>query len=213
MAISAELGMLQVTMSPKPLRILVIDQNKIRASIIEEGLRQGGGVDVVIVDDLSRLMRHVVDTDPDVIIIDLESPDRDTLEHAFLVSRTVRRPIAMFVDTSDTASTEAAIDAGVSAYVVDGLRKDRVKPILDMAVRRFNAVDRLRRELEEAKSELAERKTIDRAKGILMRTKGLNEEQAYQLLRKTAMNQNRKIAQVAESLVLSFSMLNDEDPK
>ena len=213
MAISAELGMLQVTMSPKPLRILVIDQNKIRASIIEEGLRQGDDVDVVIVDDLTRLMRHVVDTDPDVIIIDLESPDRDMLEHAFLVSRTVRRPIAMFVDSSDTASTEAAIDAGVSAYVVDGLRKDRVKPILDMAVRRFNAVDRLRRELEEAKSELAERKTIDRAKGILMRTKGLNEEQAYQLLRKTAMNQNRKIAQVAESLVLSFSMLNDEDPK
>lgn len=205
--------MLQVTMSPKPLRILVIDQNKIRASIIEEGLRQGDDVDVVIVDDLTRLMRHVVDTDPDVIIIDLESPDRDMLEHAFLVSRTVRRPIAMFVDSSDTASTEAAIDAGVSAYVVDGLRKDRVKPILDMAVRRFNAVDRLRRELEEAKSELAERKTIDRAKGILMRTKGLNEEQAYQLLRKTAMNQNRKIAQVAESLVLSFSMLNDEDPK
>ena len=213
MAISAELGMLQVTMSPKPLRILVIDQNKIRASIIEEGLRQGDDVDVVIVDDLTRLMRHVVDTDPDVIIIDLESPDRDMLEHAFLVSRTVRRPIAMFVDSSDTASTEAAIDAGVSAYVVDGLRKDRVKPILDMAVRRFNAVDRLRRELEEAKSELAERKTIDRAKGILMRTKGLNEEQAYQLLRKTAMNQNRKIAQVAESLVLSFSLLNDEDPK
>jgi two-component system, response regulator / RNA-binding antiterminator len=203
----------KVTMSPKPLRILVIDRNKIRASIIEEGLRQGDDVDVVIVDELSGLMRHVVDIDPDVIIIDLESPDRDTLEHAFVVSRTVRRPIAMFVDKSDTASTEAAIDAGVSAYVVDGLRMDRVKPILDTAVRRFNAVDRLRRELEEAKSELAERKTIDRAKGILMRTKNLNEEQAYQLLRKTAMNQSRKIAQVAESLVLSFSLLNGEDQK
>ncbi|MEQ1697307.1 MAG: ANTAR domain-containing protein [Hyphomicrobiaceae bacterium] len=200
-------------MNSKPLRVLVVDRNKIRASIIEEGLKHVGGVDVSIVEDLSMLMRRVVDTDPDVIILDLESPDRDTLEHAFQVTRAVRRPIAMFVDTTDTAATEAAIDAGVSAYIVDGLRKERVKPILDMAVSRFNAVDRLKRELESAKSELAERKTIDRAKGILMRSKGLNEEQAYQLLRKTAMNQNRKIAQVAESLVLSFSIFNDEDSK
>lgn len=196
-------------MNSKPLRVLVVDRNKIRASIIEEGLRHVAAVEVSIVDDLTRLMRRVVDADPDVIILDLESPDRDMLEHAFQVTRAVRRPIAMFVDTTDTAATEAAIDAGVSAYIVDGLRKERVKPILDMAVSRFNAVDRLKKELESAKSELAERKTIDRAKGILMRSKGLDEEQAYQLLRKTAMNQNRKIAQVAESLVISFGLLND----
>lgn len=200
-------------MNSKPLRVLVVDRNHVRAAIIEEGLRHVDGVDVIIVDDLSLLMRRVVDADPDVIILDLENPDRDMLEHAFQVTRAIRRPIAMFVDTTDTALTEAAIDAGVSAYIVDGLRKERVKPILDMAVSRFNAVDRLKRELESAKSELAERKTIDRAKGILMRSKGLDENQAYQLLRKTAMNQNRRIAQVAESLVLSFSILNDEDPK
>jgi len=200
-------------MNSKPLRVLVVDRNHVRAAIIEEGLRHVDGVDVIIVDDLSLLMRRVVDADPDVIILDLENPDRDMLEHAFQVTRAIRRPVAMFVDTTDTALTEAAIDAGVSAYIVDGLRKERVKPILDMAVSRFNAVDRLKRELESAKSELAERKTIDRAKGILMRSKGLDENQAYQLLRKTAMNQNRRIAQVAESLVLSFSILNDEDPK
>jgi len=200
-------------MNSKPLRVLVVDRNHVRAAIIEEGLRHVDGVDVMIVDDLSLLMRRVVDADPDVIILDLENPDRDMLEHAFQVTRAIRRPIAMFVDTTDTALTEAAIDAGVSAYIVDGLRKERVKPILDMAVSRFNAVDRLKRELESAKSELAERKTIDRAKGILMKSKGLDENQAYQLLRKTAMNQNRRIAQVAESLVLSFSILNDEEPK
>ncbi|MEQ1695102.1 MAG: ANTAR domain-containing protein [Hyphomicrobiaceae bacterium] len=200
-------------MNTKRLRILVIDRNKVRASIIEEGLRQGGDFDVIVADDMTRLMRHVTDADPDVIIMDLASPDRDTLEHALQVTRAVRRPIAMFVDTTDAAATEAAIDAGVSAYVVDGLRKERVKPILDMAISRFNAVDRLKRELESAKGELAERKTIDRAKSILMKSKGLDEQQAYQLLRKTAMNQSRKIAQVAESLVLAYSMINDEDPK
>lgn len=200
-------------MNTKRLRILVIDRNKVRASIIEDGLRQGGDFDVIVANDMTRLMRHVTDADPDVIILDLASPDRDTLEHALQVTRAVRRPIAMFVDTTDPAATEAAIDAGVSAYVVDGLRKERVKPILDMAISRFNAVDRLKRELETAKGELAERKTIDRAKSILMKSKGLDEEQAYQLLRKTAMNQSRRIAQVAESLVLAFSMINDEDAK
>ena len=200
-------------MITKRLRILVIDRNKVRASIIEEGLHQGGDFDVIIIEDMTHLMRHVVDADPDVIILDLANPDRDMLEHALQVTRAVRRPIAMFVDTTDAAATEAAIDAGVSAYVVDGLRKERVKPILDMAISRFNAVDRLKRELESAKGELAERKMIDRAKSILMTSKGLDEQQAYQLLRKTAMNQSRKIAQVAESLVLAFNMLNDEDPK
>ena len=200
-------------MITKRLRILVIDRNKVRASIIEEGLHQGGDFDVIIIEDMTHLMRHVVDADPDVIILDLANPDRDMLEHALQVTRAVRRPIAMFVDTTDAAAIEAAIDAGVSAYVVDGLRKERVKPILDMAISRFNAVDRLKRELESAKGELAERKMIDRAKSILMTSKGLDEQQAYQLLRKTAMNQSRKIAQVAESLVLAFNMLNDEDPK
>lgn len=200
-------------MITKRLRILVIDRNKVRASIIEEGLRQGGDFDVVVVEDMTHLMRHVVDADPDVIILDLANPDRDMLEHALQVTRAVRRPIAMFVDTTDAAATEAAIDAGVSAYVVDGLRKERVKPILDMAISRFNAVDRLKRELETAKGELAERKMIDRAKSILMTSKGLDEQQAYQLLRKTAMNQSRKIAQVAESLVVAFDMFNDGDPK
>lgn len=196
---------------PSDLRVLVIDMNRIRASIIEAGLREAGLDDVTILSDTSELMRRVVETDPDVIVIDLENPNRDMLEHMLHVSRAVPRPVAMFVDRADTASIEAAIDAGVSAYVVDGLKKERVKPILDTAISRFNAFSRLREELAEARSQLAERKIIDRAKGILMRTRGLTEEQAYTALRTTAMKQSRRIAQIAESLVTAAGLLADGD--
>ena len=146
---------------------------------------------------------------PDVVIIDLENPNRDTLEHFFSLSRALQRPIAMFVDKADPGSIEAAVDAGVSAYVVDGLRQERVKPILDMAISRFNAFSRMARELEEARSELEGRKVIDRAKGILMKSRGIGEDEAYRLLRKTAMSQNRKIAEIAQSLVLAAGLLED----
>ncbi|MEM1306441.1 MAG: ANTAR domain-containing protein [Pseudomonadota bacterium] len=198
-------------MSEKPLRVAIVDANLARASIIEAGLRDAGVADVAIIDDISHALKHVVDADPDVIFIDLENPNRDELEYMFQVSRLVKRPVAMFVDRSDQDAIEAAIDAGVSAYIVDGLRQERVKPILDMAVSRFNAFDRLQRELETAKSELANRKTIDRAKRVLMSSRGLSEPDAYALLRKTAMNQNRRIADVAESLLLAADLLNKED--
>jgi response regulator NasT len=126
----------------------------------------------------------------------------------FQLSRVVKRPIAMFVDRSDQASIEAAVEAGVSAYVVDGLRQERVKPILDMAISRFNAFSRMARELEEARSELENRKVIDRAKGILMRSRGLSEDAAYTLLRKTAMSQSRKISEIAQSLVTTAGLLD-----
>ena len=141
--------------------------------------------------------------------MDLENPNRDQLEHFFQVSRSVKKPVAMFVDRSDAGAIEAAVDAGVSAYIVDGLRKERVKPILDMAISRFNAFSRLSSELAEARSELAERKVIERAKGILMKLKKLDEPAAYALLRRTAMNENRKIADVAQGLVSAYSLLGD----
>lgn len=193
------------------LRILVIDMNRIRASIIEAGLREAGHNHVTILGDTDQLLRRVVDNDPDVIFIDLENPNRDMLEHMLHVSRAVPRPVAMFVDRADSASIEAAIDAGVSAYVVDGLKKERVKPILDTAISRFNAFSRLREELAQARSQLAERKIIDRAKGILMRTRGLSEEQAYALLRTTAMQQSRRISAIAESLVTAAGLLAGGD--
>ncbi len=194
-------------MSSPDLSILIIDENRIRASIIEEGLREAGHGRVAVIHDVNEVGRTIELTAPDVIFIDLENPKRDTLEHFFSLSRAVQRPIAMFVDRSDGAMIEKAVEAGVSAYVVDGLRKERVKPILDMAVSRFNAFSRLTRELEEARSALEERKIIDQAKGILMKTRGLSEPDAYALLRSTAMNQNRRIVEIAQSLVTAASLL------
>ncbi len=189
------------------LRILVIDDNRLRASVIEDGLREAGYRHLTVVTETDALLRSIVDSDPDMIFIDLGNPNRDSLEAAFAVSRAVRRPIAMFVDHSDMAAMTASIDAGVSAYIVDGLRKERVKPILDLAIARFNAFSRLQRELEETRSALAERKIIERAKGILMRNKGVSEQDAYDLLRKSAMRQNRKLAEVAEGLTLAAGLL------
>ena len=194
-------------MSRPDLSILIIDENRIRASIIEEGLREAGYVRVAVIHDVNEVARTIAQTSPDVVFIDLENPKRDTLEHFFSLSRAIQRRIAMFVDRSDGAMIEKAVEAGVSAYVVDGLKKERVKPILDMAISRFNAFSRLTRELEEARSALEERKIVDQAKGILMKTKGLSEADAYALLRKTAMNQNRRLVDIAQSLVTAANLL------
>ena len=195
-------------MKPSSLNVLVIDENRIRASVIEDGLRDAGYVQVTIIADMNGLARRITEIDPDVIVIDLENPNRDMLESMFQISRAVKRPIAMFVDKSDEASIEAAVDAGVSAYIVDGLKQERVRPILKMAISRFNAFSRLSRELEEARGELENRKLIDRAKAVLMRTRGLSEEEAYALLRRTAMGQNRKIVEIAQSLITAASLLD-----
>ncbi|WP_421951509.1 ANTAR domain-containing response regulator [Pelagibacterium sp.] len=189
------------------LSILVVDDNRIRASIIEDGLREAGHGPVHVITEINEVASRIGEIAPDVVIIDLENPNRDMLEHFFALSRVLQRPIAMFVDRADPGSIEAAVEAGVSAYVVDGLKKERVKPILDMAISRFNAFSRLRGELAAARFELEDRKTVEKAKGILMRTRGLSEEQAYALLRKTAMNQNRKIAEIAQSLITAAGLL------
>jgi two-component system, response regulator / RNA-binding antiterminator len=188
------------------LKIVIVDKNPVRAAILEDGLREAGHVQVVRLDDTARLLARIYAIDPDVILIDLEDPSRDVLEQMFQVSRAVRRPVAMFVDQSDAASIEAAVDAGVSAYIVGGLRKDRVKNILDLCISRFNAFERLQNELDRTRSALEERKVIDRAKGILMNAKNLSEEAAYALLRKTAMNENKKIAEVAQSVITAAEL-------
>lgn len=190
------------------LSILVVDDNRIRASIIEDGLREAGHEWVHVITEINEVAARIGEIAPDVVIIDLENPNRDTLEHFFSLSRALQRPIAMFVDKADPGSIEAAVDAGVSAYVVDGMRKERVKPILDMAISRFRAFHRLREELNAARSELESRKLIDRAKAILIKTRGLDEDQAYALLRKTAMNQNRKITEIAQSLITAAGLLD-----
>jgi response regulator NasT len=188
------------------LKIVIVDESSIRAAILEDGLREAGFIDVVRIDEMSNLLMRIYALDPDVILIDLENPSRDVLEQMFQVSRIVRRPIAMFVDQSDTASIQASVDAGVSAYIVGNLQKDRIKAILDLCISRFNAFARLQDELEKTKSALEERKVIDRAKGLLMKAKNMSEEDAYALMRKTAMNEKKKIAEIAQSVITAAEM-------
>ena len=190
--------------SPK---IVIVDESPIRAAILEEGLREAGFTGVVHISEMQSLLSRIYALDPDVILIDLENPSRDVLEQMFQVSRAVKRPVAMFVDQSDSASIEAAVDAGVSAYIVGGMRKERIKNILDLCISRFNAFARLQDELERARTALDERKAIDRAKGILMKARDLTEQDAYALLRRTAMNENKKIADVAQSVITAAELL------
>ncbi|MCH8686638.1 ANTAR domain-containing response regulator [Pedomonas mirosovicensis] len=189
------------------MRIAVIDDNPVRGAVLEAGLREAGLEDIHILSGRARLLARLVALEPDVVLIDIENPSRDVLDEMFQVSRAVARPIAMFVDQSDASMIEAAIDAGVSAYVVDGLRKERVKPILDLAISRFNFHARLAAELEAAKTALAERKLLDRAKGILMRQRGIDEPAAYALLRSSAMKQGRKIAEIAQAVITADELL------
>lgn len=191
----------------RPLRVAIIEENSVRAAILLDGLREAGVADVEVIDTMTHMLRRLNTVDPDVIIIGIENPSRDVLEQMFQVSKLVSRPVAMFVDRSDHGMIQAAVEAGVSAYVVDGLRKERVKAIVDMAVSRFNAFDRLQRELVATRNELASRKIIERAKGILMRTRQLSEEEAYALLRQTAMNEKRKLVDIAQSVVTAASLL------
>src|ERR1700759_1934933 len=188
-------------------KIVIVDESPIRAGILVEGLREAGFTGVTHISEMHNLLARIYALDPDVILIDLENPSRDVLEQMFQVSRAVRRPIAMFVDQSDSASIQASVDAGVSAYIVDGLKKERIKPILDLCVSRFNAFAKLQDELDRAKSALEDRKVIDRAKGILMKVKGLTEDEAYVLLRSTAMREKKKIGEIAQSILTASELL------
>jgi len=188
-------------------KIVIVDESPIRAAILEEGLREAGYASVVRISEMHSLLARIYALDPDIIVIDLENPSRDILEQMFQVSRAVRRPIAMFVDQSDAASIQASVDAGVSAYIVDGLKKERMKSILDLCVSRFNAFAKLQDELDRTKMALEERKVIDRAKGILMKLKGLTEEEAYVLMRSTAMREKKKIGEIAQSILTASELL------
>lgn len=200
-------ALLRYPLGRRALKIVIVDESPIRAAILEEGLRDAGYMAVERLSEMNNLLQRIYAIDPDVILIDLENPSRDVLEQMFQVSRAVRRPIAMFVDQSDSASIRASVDAGVSAYIVDGLKKERIKSILDLCISRFNAFSKLQQELERARGDLEDRKTLDRAKGILMRAKGLSEEEAYGLLRSTAMREKKKIVDIAQSIVTAAELL------
>jgi two-component system, response regulator / RNA-binding antiterminator len=189
------------------LSIIVVEKDRDRALTIVDALSASGDHDIMVIAEEAGLARRIADRKPDLVLIDIASPSRDVLEELALASGPMDRPVAMFVDRSDSSLTRAAIEAGVSAYVVDGLRPDRIRPILDAAIARFHMFQRMRTELATTKAALEERKVIDRAKGLVMRAKGIGEDQAYALIRKAAMDQGKRIADVAQALVTAAELL------
>jgi response regulator NasT len=189
------------------LKILVVEPDQAKVREIIDALNNSGWHDVTVIGSTEALERHLARRDPDMILIDLANPDRDTLEHMSLLSNAHARPVAMFVDHSDAAMTQAAISAGVSAYVVNGLQMDRIKPVIETAIARFQLIKKMQSELSAAKQALSDRKTIDRAKGLLMVARNIPEDEAYNLLRKTAMGQGRKVSDVAAALVTASDLL------
>ncbi len=185
----------------------MVEADHAKAQEILEALKEGGWTTATVIATTAALERTLTQQDPDIILIDLANPDRDTLEHLCFVSNARNRPVAMFVDQTDNAMTQAAISAGLSAYVVNGLQKDRIKPVLETAIARFSMIAKMQSELEAAKQALSDRKTIDRAKGLLISARNISEDEAYSLLRKTAMDQGRKVIDVATALVTAADLL------
>ncbi|WP_411891335.1 ANTAR domain-containing response regulator [Yoonia sp. SDW83-1] len=190
------------------LRILVVEPNASKVREIVDALNAAGWTDVKALTQIAALDRTVREYVPDIVLIDLANPDRDTLEHISHATETSKRAVALFVDHTDDNLTKAALNAGVSAYVVDGLKMERIKPVLETAIARFKVMRQLQSELDAAKQALEDRKTIDRAKGILMRQRQVSEDEAYRLLRKAAMDKSRKVIDVAQALVTAADLLS-----
>jgi len=188
-------------------RILIIDESDERAEVLRAGLEDAGHRDIVRLKIMQDLVERIAEIDPEVILIDLENPNRDTIEQMFRVSEIVKRPIAMFVDESDPDTIKQAVRAGVSAYVVNGLARDRVRPIVDTAITRFETFRELETRAVTAERALEERKVIERAKGILMKRHGLDEGAAHARLRDAARARGRRMADVAESILTAEQLL------
>jgi response regulator NasT len=189
------------------MRVLVVDESAERAETLREALLQAGYQVTALLSSSLTLLRTIEELQPDVIVIDTDSPSRDVLEHLVMVSRHTPRPVVMFTNDGTPDTIREAVRAGVSAYVVDGLDKDRIKPIVDAAVARFNELQGLRDQLAAANEKLAERKVIERAKGLLMKSRNLDEEAAYRALRKAAMDRKLKLSEIAQRIVDAADLL------
>ena len=189
------------------LHIVIVEPDETRARLVIDSLLPLGH-QVTVIGEGAGLARRVREIAPDIVLIDMANPSRDTLEEMALAAGPMDRPVAFFVDRTDGDLTRQAIEAGVSAYVIDGLQPDRVAAVMDAAIARFQMFQRMRRELETTRRALEERKLIDRAKGIVMKARGVSEEEAYALMRKTAMDQGRKVADVAGAIVTAAGLLS-----
>jgi response regulator NasT len=189
------------------IRVMLIDEDRTRSAVLKRALLDAGYEVVARVDAGDDVLKRVTEVKPDVIIVDMEAPDRDILENVRAISHHQPKPIVMFAESSDSDMIKAAVGAGVSAYVIDGLSDKRVKPIIEVAIARFREFHALRTELARAKQDLAERKIVAKAKGILMKHKGLSEDQAYVALRKMAMDRNQRLGEVAQSVITVADLL------
>ena len=192
----------------KKIEVMLIDANSGRSAILEQALSDAGYRITIRTTDTDRLLQQVQKAKPDVILIDIDLPDRDTLEQLREIGQDQPRPIIMFAERSDPETTAAAVRAGVSAYVVSDLNPRRLQPIMDVAIARFREYQALRRELDETRNRLAERKVVEKAKGLLMAQRKLSEEEAYQTLRKLAMDRNQRIGEVARTVISLLEMLS-----
>jgi len=192
----------------KKISIVVVEADRDRALLIVDSLTAAGSFDIHVIAEPTSLARNIKAFEPDIVLIDIANPSRDTLEELALASGPLDRPVAMFVDQTSEGLSAAAIEAGVSAYVVDGLQPDRVQTVLEAAIARFRVFQRMRTELAETKRALEERKVIDRAKGMIMKARSVNEDEAYAILRKAAMDQGKRVADVAEALVTAAGLLS-----
>ena len=187
------------------MRVLLIDPDRARAALVVEGLADMAPLDVR--EAASYDEREAAAFEPDLVVVACDSPDRDTLESLREASAANPRPVVMFVDRSAPGLAEAAVQAGVAAYVVDCLSAARVRPVMEVALSRFAVMQQMRRELVQAKADLASRRTVERAKGLLMKERNLDEEAAYRVLRKLAMDKGRSIAAVAADLLAFADVL------
>ena len=200
-------------MTPVPdrtplVRVMIVDETVERAEVLQRALARAGYEVIAYVSSTFDLHRQVSALQPDIIIIDTDSPDRDTLENICVVSRDEPRPVVMFTHDGDSEKIRAATLAGVSAYVVDGMAGERMRPIIDAAVARFEQFQALKRELDNVEVKLADRKVIERAKGVLMKSRNLSEEDAYRALRKQAMQSNARLAAVAAQVVALAGLIS-----
>lgn len=194
-------------MTEPPLIVLLVDSNRERAKIVEDGLRGLAVVKQAHRLHGAELLDVVRQLQPDAIVIDCDSPDRDTIENLQLVARENPKPIVMFVEDGDGALAKEAVRAGVTSYIVDGLSQRRIKPVLEIAIERFRMVDALQKDLQKSKADLEARKVIERAKGMLMEKRQMTENEAYAAMRSMAMKQGKTIKDVAESILSVLSIL------
>ena len=189
------------------MRVLVVDESEERAAILREGLAMAGHEVAASLSSPLELLRAVEDLRPDVIVIDTESPTRDVLEHLVIVSQSSPRPIVMFATDSGGEIIREAVRAGVSAYIVDGLDAGRVSSIVQVACARFEEFQRLKAELAQVNLKLSERKLVERAKGLLMHSRGMSEDDAYHALRKLAMSKKLRLGDIAQQLIDAAGLL------